>query len=157
VNLAHTYSVQVRWTGDRGTGTANYRSYGRDHEISTVGKPTILGSADKSFRGDVDRWNPEELLVVALSQCHLLTYLHLAVKAGIVVVGYQDDAGGEMTQDAVGDGGAFTQVVLRPTVTITNAARVQEARRLHHDVPALCFIARSVNFPVRHLPTIVVA
>jgi organic hydroperoxide reductase OsmC/OhrA len=122
-----------------------------------VGKPTILGSADKSFRGDVDRWNPEELLVVALSQCHLLTYLHLAVKAGIAVVGYQDDAGGEMTQDAVGDGGAFTQVVLRPTVTITDAARVQEARRLHHDVPALCFIARSVNFPVRHLPTIVVA
>ena len=157
VGAAHQYAVTVSWTGDRGTGTSAYRDYGRDHLVSADGKPSIPGSADASFRGDRDRWNPEELLVAALSQCHLLTYLHLAVKAGVVVVDYRDDATGEMAQDDAGDGGEFREVVLRPMVTVADAAMVERARALHRDVPALCFIARSVNFPVRHSPTVEVA
>lgn len=154
---SHDYRVTVQWTGDRGTGTSGYRDYGRDHLVLGAGKPTILGSSDPTFRGDRDRWNPEEMLVAALSQCHMLTYLHLAVQAGIVVLGYRDEASGEMVQDRVGDGGEFREVTLRPTVTISDPAHSDRAQELHHDVPELCFIARSVTFPVHHVPTIVYA
>jgi organic hydroperoxide reductase OsmC/OhrA len=153
----HTYAIGVEWTGAGRDGTAGYRTYGRDHIVTTAGKPAILGSADATFRGDRDRWNPEELLVSSLAQCHMLAYLHLAVRAGIVVVAYRDDARGTMVQDDQGDGGSFAEVTLRPTVTITDAERVTEAQELHHAVPAVCFIARSVNFPVLHEPTIIVA
>ena len=81
----HQYAVTVRWTGNTGTGTATYRSYERAHEISAEGKPAIAASSDPVFRGDKARWNPEELLLAALSGCHQLAYLHLCAVAGIVV------------------------------------------------------------------------
>ena len=68
----HRYSVQVRWTGNLGAGTASFRSYDRSHDISADGKPTIAGSSDPAFRGDAARWNPEELMVASLAACHKL-------------------------------------------------------------------------------------
>jgi organic hydroperoxide reductase OsmC/OhrA len=88
VTRTHHYGAAIRWTGNRGTGTSSYHAYDRTHEISSPGKPIIAASADLAFRGETERWNPEELLVVSLSQCHLLWYLHLAATAGVVVTNY---------------------------------------------------------------------
>ena len=81
----HRYEVAVAWTGNRGEGTADYRAYGRDHEVTAAGRPTLDASSDPVFRGDVERWNPEQLLVAALSECHMLEYLHLCAVGGVVV------------------------------------------------------------------------
>ena len=146
----HHYAVTVQWTGNTGTGTSSYRSYGRQHEITgESGKPLIPGSSDPAFRGDPARWNPEELLVAALSACHQLAYLHLCAVAGIVVVDYVDHAEGVM-KDAEDGSGSFQQVTLRPEVTITPGSDTAKAHELHEIAHAKCFIARSVNFPVLH-------
>ena len=152
----HRYSVRTTWTGDRGTGTSGYRDYDRAVTLDIDGKPTVLASADKPFRGDPSRWNPEDLLLASLSECHLLSYLHACVQAGVVVVGYEDDASGVMVEDGRG-GGAFREVVLRPRVTVTEESMVDAATAAHAQAHAWCFIANSVNFPVRHEPTVVVA
>ncbi|MQA82002.1 MAG: OsmC family peroxiredoxin [Streptosporangiales bacterium] len=149
--LTHEYDVTVTWTGNRGTGTSGYRAYGRDHEVVVAGLPLLRGSSDPAFRGDADRWNPEQLLVAALSQCHLLSYLHVAADAGVVVTAYEDDAHGVMTQTSDG-GGHFTEVVLRPRVTVADESMVDRATALHDRAHELCFIASSMNFPVRHDP-----
>lgn len=152
----HRYAVTVEWTGNRGEGTASYKSYERAHELRAEGKPAIPGSSDPAFRGDAARWNPEELLVASLSACHKLWYLHLCATAGVVVTDYVDAAEGVMAEEASG-GGRFVRVVLRPRVTITTGSDPDRARALHHEAHALCFIANSVNFPVTHEPTVVVA
>ena len=150
----HTYDTVVTWTGNRGTGTSGYRDYGRDHDVDAAKNATIAGSADPAFRGDGSRWNPEQLLVVALSQCHMLWYLHLCADAGVVVTGYVDRADGTMSE--TGDGGQFTRVTLRPEVTVASADMVETARRLHGEAHKACYVANSVNFPVDHEPQIVV-
>jgi organic hydroperoxide reductase OsmC/OhrA len=148
----HKYFATVRWTGNRGEGTADYRAYARDHVVEAEGKPPIAGSSDPHFRGDAARWNPEELLVASLSACHQLWYLHLCAEAGIVVSAYEDRAEGVMVEQADG-GGAFVRVTLHPHVTIQRGD-AQLARELHQRAHALCFIARSVNFPVACEPEI---
>jgi organic hydroperoxide reductase OsmC/OhrA len=148
----HRYEVSVVWTGNLGEGTASYRSYRRDHEVVAPDKPVILGSSDPAFRGDPARWNPEELLVAALSQCHMLQFLHLAAVANVVVTAYHDLAEGSMVEDLRDSSGRFAEVVLRPRVTVANADMVDRAAELHHRAHELCFIASSVNFPVRCEP-----
>ena len=155
----HTYAVTVDWTGNRGTGTSHYKAYGREHTITAGGRasvdqPSILGSSDQTFHGNADRWNPEELLLAALSQCHLLSYLHVAARNGVTVTGYTDAAIGTMEQVA-GGGGHFTGVTLRPRVTISDPEQVAFAQTLHAEAAGECFIAASVNFPVRHEPVTV--
>ncbi|MCY7288299.1 MAG: OsmC family protein [Cryobacterium sp.] len=151
---AHHYAVNIVWTGNRGTGTSGYREYGRQHSITAIGKHPISASADPSFHGDADRWNPEELLLAALSECHLMSNLHVAVKHGVRVVAYTDDAVGSMVQTTDG-GGHFTEVTLRPRVTISDPAQIELAQGLHAQAARLCFIGASVNFPVAHEPVTV--
>lgn len=151
MKLEHSYEIDVQWTGNRGEGTSGYKSYGRDHTVSAEGKHSIEGSADRAFFGDTDRWNPEELLLAALSQCHMLSYLAEAARAGVVVMGYTDHATGVMEQTNDG-GGHFTSAVLRPKVTIADPAQAELAASLHAPAAAKCFIAASVNFPVGHEP-----
>jgi len=145
----HDYTLTATWTGDLGTGTSGYRDYSRDVTLSVAGKPDLLASADRPFRGDGARWNPEDLLLGALSECHLLSYLHACVTAGVVVVSYRDRASGVMTEDGR-SGGSFTEVLLRPEVTVADASMIDRAERAHDDAHRMCFIANSVNFPVRH-------
>ena len=149
----HHYSTQLIWTGNTGTGTANYKGYDRDHILSVTGKPEIPGSSDPSFRGNPQRYNPEELLVSSISSCHMLWYLHLCAVNGVVVVDYKDEATGMMVETADG-GGYFSEVTLKPIVTITDGGMSERALSLHHDANKLCFIANSVRFPVNHEPTI---
>lgn len=147
--MPHGYRVEVEWTGNRGTGTSAYRDYGRSTEVRSAGKPDVPGSADRPFFGDADRWNPEELVVAALSQCHLLSYLHVAVRSGVVVIGYADTATGALEVDPDG-GGRLTGVDLHPVVTLADESQRTLADSLHEEAHRLCFIANSVNFPVRH-------
>ncbi|GAA3613139.1 OsmC family protein [Gibbsiella greigii] len=149
----HTYRVNVLWTGNEGSGTANYRGYSRNHEINAAGKPPVFGSADPSFRGDPARWNPEELLLASLSACHKLWYLGLCAAAGVTVVAYHDEAEGVMLEESSG-AGQFSSVTLRPRVEITADSDRQTALDLHHKAHDMCFIARSVNFPVNNEPEI---
>lgn len=146
----HAYAVEVEWTGNTGEGTASYRSYRRTCVVRAAGHPELAGSADPHFRGDAERWNPEELLVAALAQCHLLAFLHAAAVAGVVVVDYADAATGTMLTS--GNGGRMTSVVLHPVVTVAAEDMVEKVAALHETAHRDCFIANSVNFPVSHEP-----
>lgn len=148
----HGYQVTVTWTGDLGTGTSGYRDYRRDHTVTAPDGREIAGSSDPAFRGDDTRWNPEQLLVASLSQCHMLWYLHLCAENGVVVTGYTDRASGTMAE--WGDGGRFVEVVLRPQVTVASADAVEDAMRLHAEAHRACYVASSVAFPVRHEPVV---
>jgi len=151
----HHYSTSLKWTGNLGTGTSDYKAYSRNHDVSAPDKYAVIsGSSDPHFRGDATRYNPEELLVCALSQCHMLAYLHLCAVNKIVVIDYEDAASGTMVTERDGSG-KFTDVLLRPVVTVTPESDAKLAAELHHEAHRLCFIANSVSFPVRHEPKIV--
>ena len=143
----YSYQISLQWVGNRGTGTSNYKAYDRAHEIELPGKPKIFGSSDPAFLGDPTKHNPEELLIAALSSCHMLWYLHLCADAKIIVTTYRDRAAGKMTITENG-GGRFTQVILKPEITISTSSKLEQAQQLHHKAHQLCFIANSVNFPV---------
>jgi organic hydroperoxide reductase OsmC/OhrA len=148
----HQYTLTVRWTGNKGNGTASYTGYDRSHSVSIENKPDLLCSSDAAFRGDKSKYTPEDLLVASVSSCHMLWYLHLCSEAGIVVTDYVDNAQGTMVITSDG-GGHFTEVTLYPVVTITDGTMEQEANDLHRRANQLCFIARSCNFPIHHKPT----
>jgi organic hydroperoxide reductase OsmC/OhrA len=149
----HSYDVRVAWTGNTGVGTAGYADYRRDTVTTAGDKDGLLGSSDPNFRGDPARWNPEELLLTSLSQCHLLWYLDLVARAGVVVTDYVDESSATMVLNSDGSG-QFQRVVLRPSVTITDPDDRSRALELHSRAHEMCFIARSVNFPVDCEPTI---
>ena len=154
MSRTHRYAVTVAWTGNTGTGTSSYRTYSRNHEISSdQPKPIIPGPSDPLFRGDETRWNPDEMLIASLSACHQLWYLHLCAEAGIVVTAYVDHAVGELDEDSDGSG-RFRRVVLQPEVTLAAGADAAKAIALHREAHAKCFVANSVNFPVEHEPKI---
>jgi organic hydroperoxide reductase OsmC/OhrA len=144
----HQYAVRIDWCGNTGQGTASYSSYARDFSIEAPRKAAIDGSADAAFRGDPNRWNPEELLVASVSACHQLWYLHLCADAGIRVIAYRDAAEGAMRVQA-GGAGCFTGVILRPVIELAAESDAKLAATLHERAHELCFIANSVTFPIR--------
>jgi organic hydroperoxide reductase OsmC/OhrA len=150
----HEYALRLTWTGNTGSGTSGYRAYSRDVVARSDGRVDLALSADKPFRGDPARWNPEVLLLAALSECHLLSLLHVAVTHGVTVTAYEDEPLGWMQQDGIG--GRFMRVLLRPRVTVADATQVQSMGALHAEANRACFIASSVNFPVDHEPTTLV-
>lgn len=152
----HTYSATITWTGNQGSGTSDYKTYSRNHTISTVGKPDLEGSSDAAFRGDKTRHTPEDLLLDSISACHMLWYLHLCAVNGVIVLAYEDRATAMMTEEKDGSG-QFTEATLHPTVIVQHASMIEKANAFHHDANKMCFIARSVNFPVHHIPTAVAA
>lgn len=150
----HLYQAAVNWTGNTGEGTSHYTAYSRAHEISGGGgKNVILASAAPVYRGDASRYNPEELLVAAISGCHMLWYLHLCADAGVVVVDYTDDAVGRLAESDDGNG-RFCEATINPRVVITAESDAQLANELHHQAHEFCFIANSMNFPVKYNPEI---
>lgn len=147
----HGYRLATRWVGAGETGIAD-DAFPREFRVAIDGKAELVGSADPAFRGDSSKHNPEELLLAALSGCHLLSYLALAARARIRVLAYEDDATGKIDMK---DGRIrFVEAVLRPTVTIAKDGDAAKAEALHAQAAAICFIANSVNFPIRHEPRI---
>lgn len=147
----HKYNLNVKWTGNKGQGTIDYRSYERSHTVSIDNKANILCSSDPAFRGDKTKHNPEELFVASIATCHMLWYLHLCADAGIVVIDYTDNAEGIMKETEDG-GGHFTEVTLNPIVIVADNSMINKANELHNKAHKLCFIANSCNFPIYHKP-----
>jgi organic hydroperoxide reductase OsmC/OhrA len=148
----HQYSANIVWTGNNGTGTSDYASYSRDHVISIDHKQDLQGSSDSIFRGDVTKHNPEDMLLSSLSVCHMLWYLHLCADAGVIVTAYTDKVEGILEYGK--NGGKFTEVTLHPVVSVKSEEMIPLAMSLHSEAHACCFIANSVNFPVKHEPNI---
>ncbi len=152
----HHYQITTQWTGNQGTGTSDYKAYNRSHMVSGAAKAIeIPCSSDPSFNGDPTRYNPEELLVAALSACHMLWYLHLCAVNGVVVMDYRDKASGIM-EEWKNHSGKFESVTLYPLVIVTKEAMVEKAMALHHQAHEMCFIANSCNFEVKCKPKIIV-
>lgn len=146
----HSYAVTAAWTGNRGTGTSGIRAFDRTVTLSSDGKPDVLASADRPFFGDADRWNPEELLLAALAQCHLLSYLRACTLRGVVVTAYADDA--TCALELSGERGRIASATLRPRAVVADAAMADAALAAHEEAHAWCFIANSVTFPVEIAP-----
>lgn len=153
MNRKHHYQLSLAWTGNKGAGTKDYRAYTRDYLIKINHKETIQGSSDPTFRGDKTKHNPEDMLVAALSSCHMLSYLHVCVVGGVVVTDYIDNATGLMSTTSDG-AGRFIEVTLNPIVSVADASMIEKALALHKKASELCFIANSVNFPVLHNPIV---
>lgn len=144
----HEYTAAIRWTGDRGEGTKRYLGYDRTWDIETPGKAVVHCSNDPLLGGDPTKANPEDLLISALSACHMLWYLHLAHRAGIAVRGYEDRPVG-LGETSPNGAGRFLEATLRPKITVERGADLVRADAIHGEIHEFCFIARSVNFPVR--------
>lgn len=149
MNRNHDYTSSIVWTGNRGSGTRTYRGYDRTWDIVTAGKPVVHCSNDPLLGGDPARHNPEDLLLSALASCHMLWYLHLASEAGIVVEAYEDKPLGVGETDP-GGAGRFLRAVLRPRITLGPGDDAEVADRIHGHIHQVCFIARSVSFPVTY-------
>lgn len=147
----HNYKLTAEWTGNTGEGTKNVRTYDRSHTVSIQGKPELFLTTDNPAVGDKTKLNPEDLLVSAISSCHMLSYLYLCSMDGIVVTAYTDHATGVMIEHASG-GGNFKEVVLNPLVVVANENMVEKAIELHHKAHDICYIANSVNFEVKCNP-----
>ena len=153
MSKSHRYDLKLRWTGAAMGPTASYAGYSREYRIEIPGKSPITGSADPTFRGDPALANPEDMLVAALSACHMLSYLAVCALGKIKVISYEDAASGTMSEIGP-QRSAFTEVVLRPRVVISADSDAAKAKALHDQAHKICFIANSVNFPVRHEPEI---
>lgn len=145
----HRYQSKIEWTGNKGSGTDNYKNYERSHNIIIENKPIILGTSDPAFRGEKDKYNPEDFLVSSLSSCHMLWYLHFCSVNNIIVEEYIDIAEGIMLEENDGKG-YFKEVKLNPIITVKSQEMVEKALELHKKANEYCFIANSVNFPVKH-------
>ena len=151
----HEYQALIAWTGNRGTGTSGYKAYDRSWDLKSPGKPVLACSNDPNLGGDKAKYNPEDMLIAALSSCHMLWYLHLCAVGGVTVTAYEDAPTGRLNMDRDGSG-QFESVTLHPKVAVTAESDHDKARALHGEIHKYCFIARSVNFPVRIEPEIVV-
>lgn len=148
----HHYTVTVKWTGNRGTGTNHYMQYDRSNTLSVAGKDDMHCSSDVAFRGDKTKYNPEDFLVASASQCHMLWYLHLCADAGVVVMEYTDNPTATMVEASAEGRGRFIEMTLNPQVVVTEESMVSRANELHDKAREMCFVANSCNFPITHKP-----
>lgn len=151
----HYYKSKLKWTGNSGSGTSDYKSYERSYVVKIDGKPTLEGSSDPAFRGDKSKYNPEELFLASISSCHMLWYLHLCSANKVLVLEYEDSAEGIMTEHKDGSG-RFERVILHPKVVVEKESMIEQARTLHKKANEMCFIANSCNFEIGHEVEVVV-
>lgn len=148
----HNYKLTAVWTGNKVEGTKNVRTYDRSHTVTIQGKPELLLTTDNPAVGDQSKLNPEDLLVSAVSSCHMLSYLYVCALEGIVITEYTDNATGIMIENTNG-GGSFKEITLNPIFNVADEGMVEKAIELHHKAHEICFIANSVNFEVKCNPT----
>ena len=148
----HNYKLTAVWNGNKAEGTRNIKTYDRSHTITIQGKPKLFLTTDNSFVGDKTKLNPEDLLVTAISSCHLLSYLYACALEDVVITSYTDNATGIMIEKENG-GGSFKEVCLNPFCTVAEESMVEKAIELHHKAHEICYIANSVNFEVKCNPT----
>jgi organic hydroperoxide reductase OsmC/OhrA len=147
----HNYKLTAVWTGNKGEGTKNVRNYDRSHTVTIEGKPALLLTTDNPAVGDKSKLNPEDLLVTAISSCHMLSYLYVCSLEGVIITSYIDHATGIMIEKT-GGGGSFKEVTLNPIFNVADESMVEKAIELHHKAHEICYIANSVNFEVKCNP-----
>jgi organic hydroperoxide reductase OsmC/OhrA len=151
MNKEHHYRLTTVWTGNNADGNRNVKTYNRSHTVSIEGKPELHLTTDNEFVGDKSKLNPEDLLVAAISSCHMLSYLYVCAMEGVVILDYIDSAGGIMVEKEDGSG-QFREVTLNPVVIVADISMVIKAQELHQKAHKMCYIANSVNFPVKNNP-----
>jgi organic hydroperoxide reductase OsmC/OhrA len=149
----HRYQITTVWQGNKGKGTSHVKAYDRRHSVSIEGKPSLELTTDNPLVGDKTKLNPEDLFVSAISSCHMLSYLYVCAMEGIVITEYSDEATGIMIEKEEG-GGSFKEVILNPLCKVAHASMIERAYELHHKAHDICYIANSVNFEVKCMPTI---
>lgn len=125
----------------------------KTHVSQIKGKREVVVSAAREFKGEPDKYNPEDLLLSALSSCHMMSYFYVCRQNGIEIESYTDNAQGilELQPDS---SGAFQKVILNPQVTLKDTSQNDLAINLHKKAHQLCFIANSVNFTVEIEPVV---
>ncbi|KWT57250.1 osmotically inducible protein OsmC [Streptomyces albus subsp. albus] len=147
----HTYATRLRWDGSTAAGI---RSYSRDHVATAPpAAAEVALSADPAFRGNAERLNPEQLVVMAASSCQMLSFLGAAARAGIDVLSYDDEATSHL--DLTAAPARLGTISLAVTVKVaagTDTATVQEVAEQAHRA---CYIANSLSVPVEVTTTVV--
>jgi organic hydroperoxide reductase OsmC/OhrA len=153
VSGVHRYATHCSWSGSTAVG---YDGYDRAHTASASPASAALElSGDAAFRGDPSRLNPEQLVVLAASSCQLLSFLAVAARARLDVVGYEDDAEGLMAEDDPPM--RLTTITLRPRITMRPGPTTERVRHLVDVAHRECFIANSLRTDVRVEPTVLFA
>jgi organic hydroperoxide reductase OsmC/OhrA len=140
------HHITLDWS--RGDAPFTYEAYPRNHTIRFKNGAPVIFSSAPAYRGDAGKGDPEDMLVAALSSCHMLSFLAIAAKKKVTVDSYQDDAAGFLENE----GGKLwmTRVILRPRVVASaDAATLAE---IHHLAHQACFIANSVKTDVQVEP-----
>lgn len=151
----HEFPSRIVWTGNKGKGTSAYKAYERTWDMAIEGKTILHCSNDPLLGGDATKYNPEDMLIASVASCHMLWYLHLCSQAGVTVIEYEDNPVGIGESEPDGTG-RFLEAVLYPKITITGDSDPDKAVQLHDEIHKYCFIARSINFPVRYEPEVIV-
>jgi len=147
--LTHEYQATVSWTGSTGAG---YEQYSRQHSVtSKPAQAALTLSADPAFRGDPTLLTPEQLIVLAAASCQLLSFLAVAARARIDVVGYEDSATAEMPEN--NKPMWITKIVLRPNITVRGDANAERLLHLTEVAHRECFIANSLKTEILVEPT----
>ncbi|MFT6810395.1 MAG: organic hydroperoxide reductase OsmC/OhrA [Saprospiraceae bacterium] len=146
----HTKAI---WRSDQ--SYSGNSSSSKTHTTLIKGKLPLVISAAKEFKGDGTKYNPEDLLLTALTSCHMMSYFYVCQQNNIDLISYEDEAEGilSLNKDA---SGAFSLVTLRPKVQISEGNHLQLAKELHKQAHELCFIANSCNFEIRIVPVLFV-
>lgn len=154
---AHEFEARLKWPAAADQPRPPEAVFSRNNVMHTPGKHEVAGSAPAVYGGDTSRYNPEELLLMSLSECHMLTYLAVAAKKRMTVIAYEDRATGRLAIGPHGNAGKMSmqEAVLRPKVTVAKGTDLADAMAIHDKAHANCFMANSVNFPVRHEAEIV--
>lgn len=142
----HRFACRTVWRGAM-EDPPDPKTWRRGHVIEIAGKPDLLGSTSSAFYGDDSRHNPEDLLVAALSSCHMLSFLSASARARLRIVAYEDRA--EAVLSLVERRFRFTEAILRPRITVAREADLAKAREMNELARSICFVSNAVNFPVR--------
>lgn len=148
----HTYKIGLEWKGKLATDKRNRLRYERIYELSFDNKPNLMGSADATFHGDDTLYNPEEMLLSALSSCYMMSFFYLCGLKNIKIASYSDEPIGILKVNPNGSG-QFEEVTLQPTICIKHKD-AKEIEVIFNEAHNYCFIARSCNFNINHNPRI---
>jgi organic hydroperoxide reductase OsmC/OhrA len=146
----HRYEARLSWTGSTGLG---WEHYDREHAVTAPPAEQELRLTTGESKGDPSVLNPEQLLLMSASSCQMLWFLHLAAKARIDVVAYEDEASAAMPEDEPPV--RITEIVLRPRITVVGDASDERVRKLVDTAHEHCFIANSLNSSMRIEPSVV--
>ena len=145
----HTFKAELNWKLKLENNIKYPKRISKNHQVNIEGKQLMKVSAAKAFKGDASLHNPEDLLLSALTSCHMMSYLYVCSQHNVEVLEYSDNSEGILEVEGSGKG-SFKSVELNPDVVIKDSQNIELAKELHAKANELCFIANSCNFPIHH-------